>query len=225
MTADKAATLRPVAVRLPGDDLPSSTQVQGTSVFSLSDEERPRSQAEEEAYWAAAEPDIEAGLWETVEAQDTDVAVCVFEGIRFPLKLPNGQYATNPDGSRKTVPMRIRFNKIKDSVVEAAQGKARRRVQNRTIRNGPPEYVVDESLQRSWIIYEATVPEDKATYWDVPARWDKYKVGNGPELIEKLLSLGQKLQAVATIYGHSDLLVNEDETDRVVKPSAGQAAS
>jgi hypothetical protein len=190
----------------------TSQPARGTSVHAPSPEERPRNAEEQQAYYQAAEPAIVAGLLE--EDSANDVAVAEFPNHQIPLQKPDGTFVME-NGKRKTVPLRVRFRKIGDKDVEAAQGKATIWLPNKTVRNGPKEPHVRQDVMRAWLIYEATVPEDKRAIWDQSALWTKHRVGNGPELVESLLSVGEKMQAVAVIYGHSDLLEGESQEEAV----------
>lgn len=206
---------------------PRTEATNGTSVHAPDAGENMNAE-QQAAYWRAAEPAVLEGLLGEGSEDDgtkkVDVAVCEFQSHQSPLKMPNGEYVVE-DGKRKTVPLRVRFRRIHDKDVEAANRKATRWIPNRSVRNGPKEPEVDAAVARCWLIYEATVPEDKATIWDQPALWSKHRVGNGPELVEALLDFGEKMNAVATIYGFSNMLAPDQmsEEDAVKNASSGRA--
>ena len=181
--------------------------------------EPPRTEAQERAYYQAAEADILAGLFEAVEEAQVAVAVCTFPRFTFAAHRPDGSPVLDDDGKPVVVPMRVRFLKLGDADIEAAQRRATTWVPNRDIPGGPRVEQVNQARMRSWVIYAATVSEDKERYWDVPALVKKLRCGNGVEVIDKLLDAGEKLQAVNTIYGHSGLMTTgESEVERVAKP-------
>jgi hypothetical protein len=57
----------------------------------------------------------------------------------------------------------------------------------------------DAARYRSYLIYEATVPEDRAKLWDNQQAWNQLNVLNGPDLIEKVLTPGEKSKVVELI--------------------------
>jgi hypothetical protein len=206
-------------VHIPETDMPGpngvhledAPEVKPAILHVAEDAVAPRTDAQDRAFYQAAEADILAGLFEALDEADVAVAVCTFPRFKFPVK--------HPDGETVQEPMRIRFRKQSDADIEAAQRRATMWVANRDIPNGPRVEQVNQARMRSWVIYNATVPEDKARYWDQTALVQRLRVGNGVEVIDKLLDAGEKLQAVNTIYGFSGLMANEEsELERVAKP-------
>jgi len=177
-----------------------------------------RTPEQERAYYAAAEPDILAGLFGAIDEAAVAVVVCTFPRFKFPL-LDDGRQILDESGQPRTEPMRIRFLKQSDADIEAAQRRATTWVQNPDVRNGPRVEQVNQARMRSWVIYNATVPEDKAAYWDRKEVVQRLRAGNGVEVVDRLLDAGEKLQAVNAIYGHSGLMNQpESEVERIAKP-------
>lgn len=66
---------------------------------------------------------------------------------------------------------------------------------------------------RSQLIYEATVPEDRARVWDCKEMWVHCHVGSGVDLIDKLLLAGEKDRVVEAIYDLSGFGGDDGEDD------------
>jgi hypothetical protein len=177
-----------------------------------------RTQEQERAFYQAAEPDILAGLFGAIDEAAVSVVVCTFPRFQFPM-LDDGRQILDADGKPISQPMRVRFLKCSDADIEAAQRRATTWVANPDVRNGPRVERVDQAKMRSWIIYNSTVPEDKALYWDRKELVSRLRAGNGVEVVDRLLDAGEKLQAVNAIYGHSGLMnQSESEVERIAKP-------
>jgi hypothetical protein len=197
-----------------GDD-----EVKPVHLHAAEEGERPRTVEQERSYWQAAEADILAGLFEAVEEAQVAVAVATFPRFQFPLSTFDGKPVLDDQGKPVTEPMRVRFLKQGDVDIEAATRRATAWVPNRDVPGGPRVEQVNQARMRAWVIYNATVPEDKAKYWDRKELVNKLRCGNGVEVIDKLLDAGEKLQAVNIIYGHSGLMnVGESELEQVAKP-------
>jgi hypothetical protein len=198
------------------NDLP---EVKPSHLHAPDEADRPRTVEQDRAYYQAAEADILAGLFEAVDEAALSVAVCTFPRIRFALTNHDGSPVRDDQGNTVKEPMRVRFLKQTDVDIEAAQRRATVWVPNRDVPGGPRVEQVNQARMRSWVIYNATVAEDRAKYWDRKELVSKLRVGNGVEVIDKLLDVGEKLQAVNTIYGHSSLMSkDESEFEQVAKP-------
>jgi hypothetical protein len=199
-----------------GDD---DREVKPVSLHAPEEGEVGRTVEQERAHWQAAEADILAGLFEAVDEAQVAVAVATFPRFQFPLSTLDGKPVLDDQGNPVTEPMRVRFLKQNDVDIEAAQRRATAWVPNRDVPGGPRVEQVNQARMRSWVIYNATVPEDKAKYWDRKELVNRLRCGNGVEVIDKLLDAGEKLQAVNVIYGHSGLMnVGESEVEQVAKP-------
>ena len=206
------------SVEVPGYD-DDEREVKPAHLHAPDEAERPRTVEQDRAYYGAAEPDILAGLFEAIDEGAVAVVVCTFPRFQFELHHVDGSLVTDDEGKPVKQAMRIRFLKQSDADIEAAQRRATAWVANRDIPGGPRVEQVNQARMRSWVIYNATVPEDKASYWDRPEIVKRLRVGNGVEVIDKMLDAGEKLQAVNAIYGHSGLMNQaESEVDRVAKP-------
>lgn len=199
-----------------GGDAP---EVRPVSLHAPEEGEVGRTVEQERAHWQAAEADILAGLFEAVDEAQVAVAVATFPRFKFAVSRPDGSPYLGEDGQPVTEPMRVRFLKQNDADIEAAQRRSTSWVPNRDVPGGPRVEQVNQARMRSWVIYNATVPEDRAKYWDRKELVNKLRCGNGVEVIDKLLDAGEKLQAVNVIYGHSGLMnVGESEVEQVAKP-------
>jgi hypothetical protein len=179
----------------------------------------PRTEEQERAYYQAAEADILAGLFGAIEEAQIAVAVATFPRFQFPLSRPDGSYVTDAQGQPVTEPMRVRFRKQSDADIEAATRRATAWVANPDVPGGPRVERVNQARMRAWVIYNATVAEDRAKYWDRKEVIQKLRAGNGVDVVEALLDAGEKLQAVNVIYGHSGLMNRaESEFEQVAKP-------
>jgi len=208
-----------VPVEATGDAPDDDLELKPAILHQADDVVIPRTEQQDRAYYQAAEADILAGLFEALDEAQVAVAVCTFPRFKFPLSRPDGTHATDDQGQPILEPMRVRFLKLGDADIEAAQRRATTWVPNPDVPGGPRVERVNQAKMRAGTIYAATVPEDKAKYWDLAPLVKRLRCGNGVEVIEKLLDAGEKLQAINTIYGHSGLMTTgESELERVAKP-------
>jgi len=202
-----------------GDASANDGQVQPVHLHAPEPGDLARTPEQEQAYYAAAEPDILAGLFGALDEAAVAVVVCTFSRFQFTMRAPDGTAVLDASGKPVTEPMRIRFLKQSDADIEQAQRRATTWVQNPDVRNGPRVEQVNQARMRSWIIYNATVPEDRAAYWDRKEIVNRVRAGNGVEVVDRMLDAGEKLQAVNAIYGHSGLMTqSESEVERIAKP-------
>lgn len=207
------------ATDVPGFGGDEEREVKPVSLHAPDPTELGRTEQAERAHWQAAEADILAGLFEAVDEAQVAVAVATFPRFQFPLSTLDGKPVVDDLGKPRTEPMRVRFLKQNDADIEAAQRRATAWVPNRDVPGGPRVEQVNQARMRAWVIYNATVPEDRTKYWDRPELVKKLRCGNGVEVIDKLLDAGEKLQAVNVIYGHSGLMnQGESEMEQVAKP-------
>ncbi|PZM62243.1 phage tail assembly chaperone [Paenibacillus dendritiformis] len=77
----------------------------------------------------------------------------------------------------------------------------------------------DAARYRSFLIYEATVPEDQKKVWNNKAAWDQLNVLSGVQLIDKVLLPGEKeavIEQIDRLSGY-DLDDEGEEAEDVVK--------
>lgn len=70
----------------------------------------------------------------------------------------------------------------------------------------------DFSMFRSFLIYKATVEEDRKRLWDNKEAWERLGVLSGPELIDKVLLAGEKAAVVEKIDNLSGYEAEMEET-------------
>lgn len=86
---------------------------------------------------------------------------------------------------------------------------------NRNLGIPMPEKI-DTTRYRSQLIYEATVPEDRARIWDAKEAWAHYRVPGGVDLVDKVLIAGEKDRVVSAIEELSGF-GGDDELEETVK--------
>lgn len=79
----------------------------------------------------------------------------------------------------------------------------------------------DSVKYRNFIIYEATIDEDRRKIWDNKALWKKFEVGTGAYVVDKLLRGGEKEMIVAKIDEISGYNGNDEQTDDDLEETAG----
>lgn len=91
-----------------------------------------------------------------------------------------------------------------------------RKKNTKFVRNKRVGVTVPEELNtvryRSQLIYEATIPEDRAKLWDNKQMWDAVNVASGIDAIDKILKSGEKdkiLEQLDAISGYDNSELEE----------------
>jgi hypothetical protein len=133
-------------------------------------------------------------LASTGNTQDViPVAVIEVPRLQVPQLGDNGCELRDPHTGKAVLgPWVFRVRGLhQDELDDADRRSLVKRVDRRTGRN---HWVADASARASWIIYLATVPEDreKPGGWDDRSMWARFGASNGVEVIDRLLRPGEK---------------------------------
>jgi len=128
-----------------------------------------------------------------------------------PLFDDQGRVEHNADGSIATGVWAIRVRPLHHEQLLEAERRARK-VWRPSERTGKREWVSDPVDQANWIVYMGTVPEDRQRPggWDDQRMWARFGVQNGPELVEKLLLVGEKNRVADEIRKASGIQTDEE---------------
>ena len=100
----------------------------------------------------------------------------------------------------------FRVRPLSEEEYERCRTKNTKYVRNKRIGVKVPE-TTNSVRYRSQLIYEATVPEDRAKLWDNKAMWDALNVASGVDAIDKILKSGEKdkiLEQIDAISGYDN---------------------
>lgn len=100
---------------------------------------------------------------------------------------------------RGRVLFRFRIRPLTESEYHACREKATKYIRNRQLGGIKLPEDTNVTRYRSYLIYEATVPEDRKAVWDNKEAWDRLSVITGPDLIEKVLKAGEKEAVIAKL--------------------------
>jgi hypothetical protein len=169
-----------------------------------------------------AEPDIVDALFEASTLTARQVAVVEIERLQVPQYDDDGKALRSESGDVVRGPYAFRIRGLHHEQLLEADRRARRI--KRPNERGKIEHIPDPVDIGNWVVYLGTVPEDRQRKggWDDKRMHQRYSVGNGPELIEKLLLAGEKEQAAAAVRRMSRLNLDEE---LVGESSAAEAAS
>lgn len=155
------------------------------------------------------EPDVVEFLFKAHERLERQTATVEIPDLQVPQLDDDGKLLRGPDGQPVLGPWQIRIKGLHQDQIAQAERKCRRI--RRTNSQGKPEYSADPTEMASWVIYLATVPEDRQRPggWDDRRMWDRFQVGNGIELIDAFLRLGDKKRIGDAIEQLSNLNVDD----------------
>lgn len=158
----------------------------------------------------AEEPDIVDALFAEHERVASQVAVIELPEYHVPQVDDDGKLVRDADGKVVVGPWRIRVRALHQEQIDQAERKSRRVF--RPNEKGKRESTADPVELTSWIIYLGTVPEDRQRPggWDDSRMWTKFKVGNGVDLIDKFLRVGDKTKIADAIRKLSNINMDED---------------
>lgn len=100
---------------------------------------------------------------------------------------------------------RFRIRPLTEREYNKCRDEATKYVRNKQLGGIKMPEDTDISRYRSYLIYQATVEEDRKKLWDNKAAWEQLNVLNGPDLIEVVLKAGEKdaiVQKIDEISGY-----------------------
>lgn len=157
------------------------------------------------------EPDIVEQLFQARQALARRTVKVEIPDLLVDLVDDDGKLVLDPEtGKPKKGPWHIRLRRLHQEEMAEAGRKARRVW---TINEkGKREQGPDPVELNSWLIYLATLPEYRTRPggWDDRRMWERFKVGNGVELIEVFLDVGQKKRMTDAIARISSIVLDED---------------
>ncbi|WHH58312.1 hypothetical protein [Petroclostridium sp. X23] len=101
---------------------------------------------------------------------------------------------------------RFRIRPLGEDEYNKQREKATKYVRNKSMGGLKMPESTDAVRYRSYLIYTATIEEDRKKLWDNKEAWTQLKVINGPDLIDKVLLAGEKdaiLEKLDEISGYS----------------------
>lgn len=116
----------------------------------------------------------------------------------------------------KKVLFRFDIRGLSEQEYEECRVKATKYTYNRRFGNMPTAVEVNVSLFRSLLIFKATVERDRQRLWMNKQAWERLGVLSGPELIDRVLSAGEKEAVVDKIDKLSGYV---EEMEEVAKNS------
>lgn len=114
---------------------------------------------------------------------------------------------------------RFSIRPLTEEEYNACRDKATKYKKNRRLGGIKMPEDTDAARYRSFLIYEATVPEDQKKVWNNKAAWDQLNVLSGVQLIDKVLLPGEKeavIEQIDKLSGY-DLDDESEEAEDVVK--------
>lgn len=106
----------------------------------------------------------------------------------------------------------FKIRPLGDKETKEARKKATRYMKNPNNAKLPPiEKEVDQALHFSWLIYLATVEEDRARIWGNKAILEKFDLTEPVEAVDILLRSGEKMKVVEAVMKVSGMAEDEDE--------------
>lgn len=110
----------------------------------------------------------------------------------------------------KMVMFKFRIRPLSEEQYDRCREKNTRYVRNKRIGVKVPE-TTNSVRYRSQLIYEATIPEDRAKVWDNKEMWNALSVASGIDAIDKILKSGEKDKILEQIDAISGFDNNELE--------------
>lgn len=147
--------------------------------------------------YLAMEQDILKGLLAAAEEQKTEIV-------------------TIEIARKGKVYFRFRIRGLTEKEYNECREKATKYVTNRRLGGLRLPQDTDAAMFRSYLIYKATIEEDREKIWDNKEAWERLGVLSGPELIDKVLMAGEKAMVIDKI---DQLSGYEEELEEVAKNS------
>lgn len=164
----------------------------------------------DEELMLAADPieDVEVGTDEELKTYDGDILHAL---------LAAANYQQSEDETyimrvvrKKVVLFTFRVRPLSEEQYDRCREKNTKYVRNKRIGVKVPEST-NSVRYRSQLIYEATIPEDRAKIWDNKQMWEKLNVASGIDAIDKILMSGEKDKILEQIDAISGFDNNELE--------------
>lgn len=153
--------------------------------------EDPAEVADRQAALRAAEPDLLAALFAHADATSTE---------ETPIEIKRGGVVT----------LRFRFRPLLESEYLDCRKRATHYTTSKAFGNVRIPDDLDTDKYRNFLIYAATVDDDRAAIWDNRQLWKKLGVPTGAYAVGRMLRAGEKEALIAKLdeisgYGTSDV--------------------
>lgn len=158
----------------------------------------------------AADPieDVEVGTDEELKTYDGDILHALLAAANY--QQSEDETYTMRVVRKKVVLFTFRVRPLSEEQYDRCREKNTKYVRNKRIGVKVPEST-NSVRYRSQLIYEATIPEDRAKIWDNKQMWEKLNVASGVDAIDKILMSGEKDKILEQIDAISGFDNNELE--------------
>ncbi len=128
--------------------------------------------------------------------------------------------AANTEEERKVIEIarkgkvffRFRIRPLTEAEYNSCRDKATKYKKNRRLGGIKMPDDTDTARYRSFLIYEATIEEDRKKVWNNKSAWDQLNVISGVQLIDKVLLPGEKEAVIEQIDRLSGYDLDEEES-------------
>lgn len=151
---------------------------------------------------AAAEPIEEVSNEKPSKEELKEYEGDIFNAIMDAANYQNDEIYTIRIIRHDTVMFKFRVRPLSEEQYNRCREKQTKYVRNKRIGVKVPE-TTNTVRYRSALIYEATVPEDRAKIWDNKQAWESLNVASGIDAIDKILKSGEKDEIISKIDGIS----------------------
>nr|DAX35123.1 MAG TPA: tail assembly chaperone protein [Bacteriophage sp.] len=164
----------------------------------------------DEELMLAADPieDVEVGTDEELKTYDGDILHALLAAANY--QQSEDETYTMRVVRKKVVLFTFRVRPLSEEQYDRCREKNTKYVRNKRIGVKVPEST-NSVRYRSQLIYEATIPEDRAKIWDNKQMWEKLNVASGVDAIDKILMSGEKDKILEQIDAISGFDNNELE--------------
>ena len=164
----------------------------------------------DEELMLAADPieDVEVSTDEELKTYDGDILHALLAAANY--QQSEDETYTMRVVRKKVVLFTFRVRPLSEEQYDRCREKNTKYVRNKRIGVKVPEST-NSVRYRSQLIYEATIPEDRAKIWDNKQMWEKLNVASGVDAIDKILMSGEKDKILEQIDAISGFDNNELE--------------
>ena len=164
----------------------------------------------DEELMLAADPieDVKTGSDEELKTYDGDILQALLAAANY--QQSEDETYTMRVVRKNVVLFTFRVRPLSEEQYDRCREKNTKYVRNKRIGVKVPEST-NSVRYRSQLIYEATIPDDRAKIWDNKQMWEKLNVASGIDAIDKILMSGEKDKILEQIDAISGFDNNELE--------------
>ena len=173
----------------------------------------------------AEEPGVLSYLFDAEERRNRQVGTLEIPWRQVPQYDDDGKVMRDDEGKPLLGAWTIHFRRLSQDELVLAAKRAKKIWQ--VGEEGRREFVPDPVEVGNWLVYLATVPEERSRPggWDDKRLWDHYHVGNGSEVPSKFLTPGEMATAIQLVNDLAGLPRDERFLPSSENPSAAGEAS